>query len=135
MKQTSVALAAAPAAAFTLTVPPPANADSAPPVSVELFTSQGCYSCPPAEADLGKLAKRSDVVALEWHVDYWDDLVYGGAGKWKDPFSSPEVTARQRDYNDSIRGQRRVYMPQMIVAGVREAVGSDRSRPQGDSAH
>lgn len=128
MKQTSIALAAALAATFALTVAPPANADSAPPVAVELFTSQGCYSCPPAEAYLGKLAKRPDVVALEWHVDYWDDLVYGGAGKWKDPFSSPEATARQRDYNESIRGQRRVYTPQMIVAGVREAVGSDRSR-------
>ncbi|MBT6311589.1 MAG: DUF1223 domain-containing protein [Alphaproteobacteria bacterium] len=123
MKQTSIALAAALAATISLS----AKADSDRPVAVELFTSQGCYSCPPAEAYLGKLAKRPDVVALEWHVDYWDDLVYGGAGKWKDPFSSAEATTRQRDYNQSIRGQRRVYTPQMIVAGVSEAVGSNRA--------
>ncbi|MGZ0189584.1 MAG: DUF1223 domain-containing protein, partial [Alphaproteobacteria bacterium] len=73
----------------------PAMADPAAPVAVELFTSQGCYSCPPAEAYLGELAKRKDVVALEWHVDYWDKLVYGSAGQWKAPFSSPAATRRQ----------------------------------------
>jgi hypothetical protein len=71
MKQTYIALAAALAATISLS----AKADSDRPVAVELFTSQGCYSCPPAEAYLGKLAQRPDVVALEWHVDYWDDLV------------------------------------------------------------
>jgi hypothetical protein len=124
MTKTSIAIAAALAATFALS----AKADSAPPIAVELFTSQGCYSCPPAEAYLSKLAERADVVALEWHVDYWDDLVYGSAGQWKDPFSSPEATLRQRDYNQSIRGQSRVYTPQMIIAGVQEAVGSDRGR-------
>ena len=122
MKQTSIALAAALAATISLS----AKADIDRPVAVELFTSQGCYFCPPAEAYLGKLAKRSDVVALEWHVDYWDKLVYRGSS-WKDPFSSAEATTRQRDYNQSIRGQRRVYTPQMIVAGVSEAVGSNRA--------
>jgi hypothetical protein len=123
MKQTSIALAAALAATISLS----AKADSDWPVAVELFTSQGCYSCPLGEAYLGKLAKRPDVVALEWHVYYWDDLVYGSAGKWKDPFSSAGATTRQRDYNQCIRGQRRVYTPQMIVAGLCEAVGSNRA--------
>ena len=94
------------------------------PAVVELFTSQGCYSCPPAEAYLGELAKRRDVVALEYHVDYWDDLVYGSAGKWKDPFSSPLHTERQRQYNLSIRKKTGVYTPQMVIGGVLEAVGS-----------
>jgi hypothetical protein len=106
----------------------PAAAEPAPPVAVELFTSQGCYSCPPAEAFLGELAKRPDVIALEWHVDYWDDLVYGSAGQWKDPFSMPEATARQYAYNRQISGRGRAYTPQMIVAGSREMVGSQRDR-------
>lgn len=102
----------------------PALADTAAPVAVELFTSQGCYSCPPAEKYLGELAKRPDVIALEWHVDYWDDLVYGSAGQWKDPFSLPEATARQYAYNAAIEGRRRAYTPQMIVGGRRGMVGA-----------
>ena len=86
------------------------------PTVVELFTSQGCYSCPPAEAFLGELAKRSDVVALEFHVDYWDDLVYGSAGQWKDPFSDPAYTRRQQVYARGIPGGR-VYTPQIVVDG------------------
>src|SRR3989338_2609171 len=62
------------------------------PWAVELFTSQGCSSCPPADAFLGRLAKRSDIVALSFHVDYWD---YIG---WKDPFASRQSTERQRSY-------------------------------------
>ncbi len=61
-------------------VPPPSDELTV----VELFTSQSCYSCPPAEAFLGEIAGRPDVIALEFHVDYWDDLVHGAAGKWKD---------------------------------------------------
>ena len=95
------------------------------PVVVELFTSQGCYSCPPAEAFLGELAERSDVIALEFHVDYWDDLVYGAAGKWKDPFSSPMATQRQRLYAHTF-GTGRIYTPQMVVDGHLQAVGSNR---------
>lgn len=95
------------------------------PVVVELFTSQGCYSCPPAEAYLRDLAMRSDMVALEWHVDYWNELVYGAAGKWKDPYSAPEYTQRQLAYGRALGGGR-VYTPQMVVDGSLEAVGSDR---------
>jgi len=94
---------------------------------VELFTSQSCYSCPPAEAYLGELARRGDVIALEFHVDYWDELVYGSAGRWKDVFSSPAYTQRQRAYNRTIRGTPQVYTPQMVVDGLVEAAGTRRS--------
>lgn len=97
------------------------------PVVVELFTSQSCSSCPPAEANLRDLAKRSDIIALEWHVDYWDQLQHGRAGKWKDPFSSPAHTARQRAYNLALRGRRAVYTPQVIINGAAEVVGSKRN--------
>jgi hypothetical protein len=93
---------------------------------VELFTSQSCYSCPPAEAYLGELVERGDVIALEFHVDYWDDLVYGAAGRWKDVFSSPANTDRQRVYNRNIRGAAQVYTPQMVVDGRVEAAGTRR---------
>lgn len=94
---------------------------------VELFTSQSCYSCPPAEAYLGELAERGDVIALEYHVDYWDDLVYGGAGRWKDVFSSPANTERQRRYNRNIRRTDGVYTPQMVIDGRAEAAGTRRN--------
>jgi len=94
---------------------------------VELFTSQSCYSCPPAEAYLGELVKRDDVIGLEFHVDYWDDLVYGSAGRWKDVYSSPAHTERQRLYNRNIRDTGQIYTPQMVIDGRAEAVGSRRS--------
>jgi hypothetical protein len=94
----------------------------AAPVVVELFTSQSCYSCPPAEAYLGRLAGRADVVALEFHVDYWNDLVYGTAGKWIDPHSSPAFMARQRAYAQ--RFPDGVYTPQMVIDGRLQAIGS-----------
>lgn len=93
---------------------------------VELFTSQSCYSCPPAEAYLGELASRADLVALEFHVDYWDDLVYGAAGRWKDVFSRPAYSDRQRAYNRRIRGTSGVYTPQMIVDGRYQGIGARR---------
>ena len=93
---------------------------------VELFTSQSCYSCPPAERFMGELAARDDVLALEFHVDYWDSLVYGAAGKWRDVFSKRAYTERQVVYNRRIRGRSGVYTPQVIIDGRREAVGSDR---------
>lgn len=89
-------------------------------VVVELFTSQGCNSCPPADAFLGELAQRPDLIALAFHVDYWN---YVG---WRDPFSSPEASQRQRGYAQSLRRDT-VYTPQMIVDGSYDAIGSDRS--------
>jgi hypothetical protein len=97
----------------------PALADPRP-VVVELFTSQGCSSCPPADALLGELARRSDVVALGFHISYWDRL------GWKDPLSSPDSTARQKAYAQRLTdGQ--VYTPEMVVEGTDEMVGSDRA--------
>ena len=89
------------------------------PVVVELFISQSCSSCPPADSLLGELAHSSDVVALGFHISYWD-----GPG-WKDPFSSQSSTDRQRAYSRIFHlGQ--VYTPQMVVDGAREMVASDR---------
>jgi len=94
------------------------------PVVVELFTSQSCYSCPSAEEFLGKLAREPDIVALEFHVDYWNDINYGSAGQWTDPFSRPAFTRRQRDYNQKIRDQSGVYTPQMVIDGRFEKSGN-----------
>jgi hypothetical protein len=91
------------------------------PVVVELFTSQGCSSCPPADAFLGELAQREDVIALAFHVDYWD---YIG---WKDPFAHPDFTLRQRGYAGAL-DLRTVYTPQMVIDGRVDAIGSDRVR-------
>ena len=91
---------------------------------IELFTSQSCYSCPPAEKILGKLAQRDDIIALEHHVDYWDQLINGSDGRWKDIFSSPESTDRQRRYNDSVEGRGYSYTPQMVFNGKAETVGN-----------
>lgn len=96
------------------------------PVVVELFTSQSCSSCPAADALLNELADRPSVIALEYHVDYWNELAYGAAGRWRDPFSSHANTERQRDYNLAIRQRREVYTPQAIVDGRAETVGSSR---------
>lgn len=87
------------------------------PVVVELFTSQGCSSCPAADAILRELAERDDVIALALHVDYWD---YIG---WKDTFGSPAHSDRQRAY--AAAGQRRsIYTPEMIVNGQTDIVGA-----------
>lgn len=116
MRIGGVLVAAALAAAL---LPMAAQAETRP-VVVELFTSQGCSSCPPADALLAELAQRPDVIALGFHIDYWDGL------GWKDPLSSPEATARQRDYARQF-GRRQVYTPQLVVDGTDEAVGSDRA--------
>ena len=92
------------------------------PVVVELFTSEGCSTCPPAEALLaqleeGRLAGNVQLIALEEHVDYWNDL------GWVDPFSSHEWTSRQYVYSE-ILGNRNPYTPQMVVDGSVEFVGN-----------
>lgn len=94
---------------------------------VELFTSQSCYSCPPAERLLGKLIEsRSDIVALEFHVDYWNDLRYGSAGTWSDPFSDSHYSQRQRRYQArGLKGNNGVYTPQAVVNGETALVGSN----------
>ena len=94
------------------------------PVVVELFTSQGCSSCPPADELLGELAQQPGIIALAMHIDYWD---YIG---WKDPFASPKLTARQRDYVRSL-GLRYVYTPQMVIDGRTDVVGLHRNRVLG----
>ena len=114
-----------------LLTPVSTSAGGTPAVAVvELFTSQGCYSCPPADALLKDLIRdRPDIVALEFHVDYWDTLVYGRAGKWRDPYSSADFSHRQRRYNASgVGGRPGVYTPQMLVNGRYALVGSDRDR-------
>jgi hypothetical protein len=98
----------------------PAGAEGAgTPVVVELFTSQGCSSCPPADAFLGELARRSDVIALAFHIDYWD---YIG---WKDPLASSAWTERQHAYKRAL-GLHMVYTPQMVIDGRADAVGSEQ---------
>jgi len=87
---------------------------------LELFTSQGCASCPPADEMLEDFAKRQDIVALSLPVDYWDYL------GWKDTLASHEFTDRQKAYANA-RGDRQIYTPQMIVNGTSHVVGSDRA--------
>jgi hypothetical protein len=96
-----------------------ANAQSRPAV-VELFTSEGCNSCPPAEAYIGELAQRHDVLPLAFHVDYWDDL------GWRDRFGLPAAVQRQRLYAKSLRLSS-VYTPQVVIDGQHDFVGGDRS--------
>lgn len=88
------------------------------PVVVELYTSQGCSSCPPADALLVELSERPDVLPLALHVDYWD---YIG---WQDAFAQPHFTDRQKAYARAARS-RMIYTPQMIVGGVTQVEGTD----------
>ena len=97
---------------------------TSPKIVLELFTSQGCSSCPPADALLESYTRRDDVIALSVPVDYWDRL------GWKDTFASREHTNRQRDYA-SARGDGQVYTPQAVIGGRFHVVGS--SRPAIDS--
>jgi hypothetical protein len=97
---------------------------SSRPIVVELFTSQACSSCPPADGLLTDLARRrNDVLPLAFHVTYWNNL------GWRDPFSFPAATERQRTYAAKI-GEQSVYTPQMVVDGTQSFVGSDRNEAE-----
>jgi hypothetical protein len=91
--------------------------DSAPLTVMELFTSQGCSSCPPADALLGKMAQRKDVLALTMPVNYWDYL------GWKDTLATEVFSKRQRAYAQA-RGDNEIYTPQMVINGMTHVVGS-----------
>ena len=100
----------------------PAHAD--PRAVVELFTSQGCSSCPPADQIVGELAKDPSVIALSMPIDYWDYL------GWKDTLADSRFSARQKAYSH-VRGDRNLYTPQMIVNGSTQVIGSDRAAIDG----
>jgi hypothetical protein len=95
----------------------PAHAD--PRAVVELFTSQGCSSCPPADKIIGELAKDPSIIALSMPIDYWDYL------GWKDTLADARFSARQKAYSQ-MRGDRDVYTPQVVVNGSVHVIGSDR---------
>jgi hypothetical protein len=86
-------------------------------VVVELFTSQGCSSCPPADRLMAKLARRDGILALSFHVDYWDDI------GWKDPYSIAAATKRQKSYRRAFN-KRFVYTPQIVIDGRFEVSGA-----------
>ncbi len=90
-------------------------------VVVELFESQGCSSCPPANANVNALAPRPDLLTLIYGVTYWDQL------GWTDTFARPEFTERQRDYQRGL-GNDNVYTPQVVLNGRRDLVGGDRAQ-------
>jgi hypothetical protein len=87
------------------------------PVVLELFTSQGCSSCPPADALLGDLVHRPGVIGLAWHVDYWNSL------GWRDPYARTAWTERQQSYAKYLAGE--VYTPALVINGTAMVVGSD----------
>jgi hypothetical protein len=100
----------------------PAHAE--PRAVVELFTSQGCSSCPPADKIIGELAQDPSVIALSMPIDYWDYL------GWKDTLADSRFSARQKAYSQ-MRGDRDVYTPQVVVNGSVHVIGSDRSKIDG----
>ena len=104
-------------AALVAAIPTAVRADDSP-VVVELFTSQGCSSCPPADKYFGELAKRPDLIALAFHIEYWN---YIG---WTDTYSKPWATRRQRDYQAALK-LRYLYTPQIVIQGQAEGVGSE----------
>lgn len=103
-------------AALLLLAPMASTAAPDRPVVVELFTSQGCSSCPPADAILARLGERDAIIPLAWHVDYWDRL------GWPDPFAAPAHTARQRTYARVLGGG--LYTPELVIDGRAHVVGS-----------
>jgi len=117
MKRRSVALSVATIASAMLTA---AVATAEPRGVIELFTSQGCSSCPPADKLAGELARDPSLIVLSLPVDYWDYL------GWKDTLALPGHTNRQRAYSKA-RGDREVYTPQVVVNGVKHVLGSDKT--------
>jgi hypothetical protein len=111
------------ALALALAAAPAGAADARHPLVIELFQSQGCSSCPPANANLFAWATRDDALALNFAVDYWDSL------GWKDTFAKPEFTARQWAYARTL-GHGEVYTPQAVVNGRADATGADASELQ-----
>jgi hypothetical protein len=109
---------AVPAFAIAALAVPAFAADASHPNVVELFQSQGCSSCPPANASLARYADRDDILALTFAVTYWDRL------GWKDTFGRPEYTARQYAYAHSL-GDSGVYTPEVVVNGRAAGVGDD----------
>jgi hypothetical protein len=97
----------------------PAHAD--PRAVIELFTSQGCSSCPPADKIMGELAQDPSVIAMSMPIDYWDYL------GWKDTLADSRFSARQKAYS-KMRGDREVYTPQAVINGSAHVIGSDRDR-------
>jgi hypothetical protein len=121
MKKGDVVRLAAATVVFGLCFGPAMSGEVKKPVGVvELFTSQGCSSCPPADAILQDLAKKGEVVALAYHVDYWDYL------GWQDTLATPDNTARQYDYAKAF-GVRSVYTPQAVINGRTHVNGSNRA--------
>jgi len=104
------------AAGVAASLMPTARA-ATPPAALELFTSQGCSSCPPADALLGQLGQEPGIIALAWHVDYWNGL------GWHDPYSTILATQRQQHYAAQLHDE--VYTPALVVNGARMVVGSD----------
>ena len=100
----------------------PAHAD--PRAVIELFTSQGCSSCPPADKIMGELAKDPSIIAMSMPIDYWDYL------GWKDTLADARFSARQKAYS-KMRGDREVYTPQAIINGSAHVIGSDRASIEG----
>jgi hypothetical protein len=96
------------------------SAEAGPRAVVELFTSQGCSSCPPADKLIGQFAADPALVAISLPIDYWDYL------GWKDTLADPHNSARQRGYSKT-RGDREVYTPQVVVNGSLHALGSDKA--------
>ncbi len=106
-------------------------------VVVELFTSQGCSNCPPADAFMRELVRHENILGLTYNVDYWDYL------GWRDTLASPDFTRRQEQYA-AARGDTKVYTPQMIVNGKQDVIGNkhervleliEKERRQGDCRH
>jgi hypothetical protein len=106
--------------AIAIGIVAPSLAHAEPRAVIELFTSQGCSSCPAADKLMGELAKDPSIVVISVPIDYWDYL------GWKDTLAKPRHTARQRGYS-AVRGDRQVYTPQAVINGSAHAIGSDRA--------